>query len=353
MATPVGKKPASSTSAVPASSVSDRTASRVEKKATGVASLTADGVDPLSEPGLIVRSVRGGTAIGDATEPMESGNVSSSFPLDDLGRIETTGRWAQGFRLDSGSLRLMWMNARRFEASDGTPGFELFFQLHGAAFDTYRARIEERGATSGHKFEFFASTPATDAEPGKTFARRTNETWGPASNATRLSADGWTVDFVAGDPEALKGGVRIQVRGDDATATQNLKDVIKSLGLQSLFAPPAPNALEKFKLLRLLWQVAPHAAESLRGRNVEQIKLTQIHALLEEKGIDPGGDRVKGLRFQEVYPGYFTVVDPLFSETLRASGARYLYSTSDSARRVLQQLSGGQKSSLLSSTLGS
>lgn len=477
MAAPTIQKPKATPKTVGAPTVETEAKKPAAKKtkAKGIANVATDGIDAAKT--LAVHSVKKTTAIGELTAPVSS-DIRSTFPLDDLGQIQTTGRWAQGFRLDSGSLRLMWMTARRTEAQDGTRGFELFFQAHGAAIDKYRARLEEQGAKAG-TYNFDATEVDTSQGDGKAVLKKTGGTWSPGGKAISLSQEGkWSVDFVAAEPEALKGAFRLRVFGDDAAATKALQEVVNKLGMQALFSPPAPNALEKFKLFRLLWQVAPGAADHLRwrslddvkdklgetlesagfdaqstervaiakadlsdaaiskqvrlaellfsrspkaflewaktdsytqngilpgsydygltgalntagvttdgpeykaaidkgapdeesgrallelgllakkspakveellGRDVEQLKVDQLKKALTAAGVDASGDRLKNLRFEEVYPGYFTVVDPSLPETLKEAGARYLYSTSDNPERVWQQLTGGQKASL-------
>ncbi|MFO0729022.1 MAG: hypothetical protein U1E65_34905 [Myxococcota bacterium] len=400
--------------------------------------------------------------------------VRSEFPLQDLGAIATTGRYAQGFRLDGGSLRLMWMNARRVLDKNGKPGFEIFFQAQGATIENFRKRLEQAGAKSG-SYKFSASD-IEEPTPGKAVAKQNTTEWGPSSQSTiNLSQEGkWSVDMVTTSPEAIKGAFRIKVYGDDAESTAALQEVIKKLGLQSVFAPPSPNALERFKILRFMWQVSPGAADHLRFttlpllkealpdavnlaepdpaqlkavdeakftepgmkeraqlgellfekspkayldwvknvnpltttsgsdpnsglksalktagiaeggeawtaalaktpdeesarallelgvlakksasaaealimRDLETVKVSELHEALKAVGIDPTSDRVKNLRYEEVYPGYFTVVDPSLPDMLKEKGARYLYSTADNPERVWTMLMGGQKSSL-------
>ena len=76
------------------------------------------------------------------------------------------------------------------------------------------------------------------------------------------------------------------------------------------------------------------------------MKLSDLRQALKDAGIDPTSDQVKNLGFQEVYPGYFTVVDPELPKLCAEAGARYLYSTLDTPERIWQALTGGQKSSL-------
>jgi hypothetical protein len=45
--------------------------------------------------------------------------------------------------------------------------------------------------------------------------------------------------------------------------------VEKKLGLQKILAPPIPNTLDRFELLRLLWNLAPDKAKALSFKPAE------------------------------------------------------------------------------------
>lgn len=427
------------------------------------------------EQGGAKHAIRSGKAGAVFGAEIQGSSVRSTFPLEDLGQITTSGRFAQGFRLDGGSLRRMWMSARRTLSADGTPGFELFFQAQGPTVSNYKRRLEQAGATPS-TYRFSAATPE-ERGPGQSVLKATGDAWGPSSQtAVCLEQAGkWKVDMVTDRSEALKGAFRIRVSGDDAEATAALQEVIQKLGLQTIFAPPSPIALERFKLLHFIWQVAPGAADHLRNkpirqladqlgelleqaevsadarqqvatakldtkemkersqlsallyetspkaylewaaqvqpvvlrpglrdlsaslknalkgvgiaessaaykgalsskvdpaesrallelallakkdmgaaqghtqRDLDQVKLADVQAVLSKLGIEPESERVKSLRFEEVYPGYFTVIDPVLAKAAEEAGARYLYSTSDNPERVWTTLTGGQKASL-------
>ena len=430
------------------------------KLKTGVDKIATDGLDP----SLALHTVR-------RTAPItpEAG-IQSSFPLHDLGLLATEGRYGQGFRLDSGSLRGMHMQVRRTKEADGTAGFEIFFQAQGGAIDRYAERFKAAEATTS-MMQFSGGAPDPDAPAGKAQLVRDGKKWSPSGSSLLLESPGkWQAEIVPGAPETIKGAMRIRVLGSDAEATAALGEVINKLGLQSAFAPADPKALERYKLLRLLWQVAPGSADVLKlkrpgdlaatkklhteavaadpgaakaiaeaklgdpaiaervklanllyraspkaflawassnsdstngilpapsatdpssalkaaltsagvtdfnagkvdpssarallelgvmatkdparagaliARDIETVNIDQIHDLCAEKGISD--ERIANLRFDEVYPGYFTVVDPSLSKELHDAGARYLYSTADNPDRVHQILTGGQKASL-------
>src|SRR5262245_57548086 len=119
----IGTTPEAQQAPAPAKTKKAKAKTKTEK------AFAKDAMEALNTPGLQMHAIKR-KSIAEVGEVV-GGTILSEFPVDDLSKIETHGRWAQGFRLDGGTLRLMWLNARRSEESDGTPGFELFFQVHG------------------------------------------------------------------------------------------------------------------------------------------------------------------------------------------------------------------------------
>ncbi len=452
-------------------------------KTTGPSSDVAEAVaEPSFAPAAFSIGRARGLALGEATALLANDTILSTFPLHDLGQIETTGRAATGFRLDGGALRLMWLTAQRIREPEKGEGFELSFFAHAGMIQTLESRLAEKKATSG-KLLYSNRELDPDAQPMAQRLVSETKTWGPNSASTlRLEQPGqFELELVTGKAEALKGAVRIRVYGNDAAATKHLQQVVSQLGLQKLFAPPKPADLERLELFRFLWHFAPetlgalkfrpasdideksldlalskagvtdqdplakiadaaptdgpvlgeyyalmhllaerdpeafhawarqnlnwsrglvpppdagpsleslrakakaagldleessikagleapappklvrryldlgillvkdaNAAERLLSADIDAISVERLRALLTKVGFDPASDRIKGLCFAEVYPGYFTVLDPTQPERLAELGARYLYSTAESPQRVLDLLTEGQKSS--------
>jgi len=429
-----------------------------------------------SADALDIGSIREARGLAPSDAGTASDGIHSKLPIDALGEIKTHGRSATGFRLDGGSVRNMWVSARRI-VEGGKKGYELFFFAHGDAVQLFKDRLETLKAKKG-TYEFVAAKVSDDDPEGKSALHRGTETWSPSSssNTMVLSEEGkWKVEYNAGDPEALKGAMRIRVYGTDATASKALQDVVKKIGLQKILAPSTPDSVEKLKIARFMWQNARDALKPLTVKSFDEVdpaaiedaldaaadvkavkkadlkdegikKRVNLAALFLEKdpaafiewassnyygehgilpssnydysdiespmetaGIKPGNAafkkasskssaapdredankvllfgllaktdkaaahallakdagsissddlkelaigegfsaaRLKQLRYEEVYPGYFTVVDPAQVEQLHKAGARYLYSTFDDADRVMSLLTGGQKASL-------
>lgn len=89
-----------------------------------------------------------------------------------------------------------------------------------------------------------------------------------------------------------------------------------------------------------------HVARSLLERDGTAIDVAALEKALVAAGVPKTSERLDKLEMREVYPGYFTTVDPTASERYFKAGARYLYSTYDDPERVLSALLGGQKASL-------
>ncbi|MFO0726584.1 MAG: hypothetical protein U1E65_22550 [Myxococcota bacterium] len=391
-------------------------------------------------------------------DPRPDGNIWTAFPLHDLSLIRTQGRHGQGFRLDSGSLRGMALFARRVEEA-GTPAFEISFEARGTARETYRRRLVDRGASK--RTAKFQTCTVENTADGKSKLVEASGGTSVHGEVLVLEQPGrWRVSFVARKPEALRGSMRIRVYGDDKAATEALNDVVIRLGLQSAFAPPAPSATDRLKLLRASWPVnadlrvgyhaieellpqieqaihrddvpaltrppltaeeaalidyalsinprfflnllesnsglpgevgafapalriglrgldltpeaidaaaktelppgraeallrlvtlahaEPAVADALLSRDVENIKGPQLEAALAKQGIDTSPARLAQLSIEEVYPGFFTVFDPMLAAQAEAAGAAYLYSTIANPESVHAVLTGGQKSSV-------
>lgn len=201
--------------------------------------------------------------------------ISGNFPLEKLSSIKTPGRHGVGFRLDGGSVRFLWVSARRIEES-GNKGYEIFFWAQGKAIGALAARLKHAGAKKS-TFSF------TKAEPnGKDALVRKKQHWSSDTDTalTLKKAGHWSVELNPGEPEALRGATRIKVWGTDAEAKKAMEEVQNKLGLQSVFAPSTPSSLERFKLMRMLWVADIEAARKLSVRPFSEIGADEIsHAL--------------------------------------------------------------------------
>lgn len=262
----VPQTPASSGPAAPASTSAP---SEVEHDAYGLSTSAA----PVASAG---------------PQALLTGKIATHFPAQDLGAIETRGRWATGFSLDGGSVRLMWINARRVNDQADKRGFEISFFLQGPAIAKLKERLQKQGAQTT-TLPFYAAELAPDAAEGKDTLIRGSGTWSPGGQALMLHTDDkYTVHLVDQQPEALKGAVRIRVYGDDAPASASFTEVVNKLGLQHVFAPPTAQSLERFKLARFLWAHRPELLESALWAGFSELDAAAIGEKLEALDLDPG-----------------------------------------------------------------
>lgn len=279
--------------------------------------------------------------------------VRESFPITNLTKITGKGRSGDSFMLDGGALAGMKLQVRR--VLDGEQaGFELVFKVASKEQARLLGAMKKRGGKVG-PLEF------RGADLGDDGIVRLNDKNGSVSEDSSYAPsdmsdnDEWVttvhdkgggiVELVHADAaHAARGMVRINLRGDDKTCVKQLKGVLDGLGMQHLFAPPTNNAKDRLRLLQPLWQANHKGAKTILDESPTKTKGTQLTAALKKAGYD--AKRVKAMRFADVAPTHFTVVDPAQAEALIERGGRYLYSTVEKIDHVCSILDHGQKSSL-------
>lgn len=297
-------------------------------------------------------------AAAAAPAPLDELKLPSVFPLDALSEIKTKGPEGVTFRLDSGFLDALRLQVRRTVASDGTPGMVLDFKLTGPSRAGFQEQLEKKGAER-ETFAFQGAEPAKrksqvvlehngkTQELGHWYGSYDDPELGEEPQmALQLAGQGWRLDFVPKDgPIALRGLVRLHLRGTDAECAVQLKDAIQKAGLQPAFAPPTATSLKRYAMMKLLWQLSPTDAKKLSASgNLSSLKLDTVREALKKHGVDQ--KRIDGLRYEEVAPGHFTVYDPHAAEELKQAGLRYAYSTVSSPDHVLSILKNGQKATV-------
>lgn len=289
-----------------------------------------------------------------APEGPSIATIPEAFPIDALSAIQGKGVSGDTYLLDGGSLRGLKLQIRR--VVDGTqPGFELTFQLTPGKLDGLLERMKLKGAEA-------TSTTFRGVVTGDDgIAKYTDQVATITSSSTHAppdldsNASAWTLRFtdakgavatVVHDKAALalRGMVRLELRGDDPKCTEQLQSVINTLGLQYVLAPPTPRSKKVNLLMRALWQADYSAAAAFAKKDLDKLKVTELEAALIAVGYTP--ERIAGLSYQEVFPGHFTVVDPAQAAAMVEAGARYLYSTVTTPEHVHSILQNGQKSSL-------
>lgn len=338
-------KPTTTPATSGAGSASPTTGPEAPKKPkVAAAGVSVDGVDA-PKKGAKAAAVTAATTVP---------GIPEEFPITALSKLEAKGAQGQTFMLDAGALRGLKLQIRRVK--DGAePGFELMLQLTAGRLTGLLERMDKAGAATGgvtfrgvdvgedgiatyNSNNSTISSSSTHAPPD---LNSNANTWARSLDGTK----GGKVEVVNDKAAlALRGLLRIQLRGDDAQCTEQLQAIVNKLGLGDLFAPPTPKSKRINMLMRVLWQVDHEKAESLAAGDLGKLKPEDLEQALKDKGFDQA--RIDGLRYEEVFSGHFTVVDPKQAEEMVKAGARYLYSTVTMPEHVHSILQGGQKASL-------
>jgi hypothetical protein len=283
--------------------------------------------------------------------------AARTFPIDALDTVVITSRAGVVFQLDGGSLDGMRVLARRLEDGDDDV-LRLEFKIGGPSRASFLERLEQAGAVKG-QLMFSELTPQFVGEQTVLAVSKNNATTIGSSwvahrapdtstepGATRvLEGKGYRLEFIPDDgAKALRGLVRLDLRGAGAEQGAALKLVTQRAGLQPVFAPPTSQTLQRFALLKLLWTQAPAEAKALAAKGIDALKIDALVEALAAKGI--GLDRIEKLRFEEVAPGHLAPYDPTLAERLQAEGLRFAYSTVATPEHVESILRDGQKATV-------
>lgn len=280
--------------------------------------------------------------------------IPEAFPIGALDKLDAKGLQGQTFMLDAGSLRGMKLQIRRVQDGD-EKGFDVLFKVHPNKLDKLLEAMDKREAKAcglvfrGLELDADGVAKYTSAS-GQISSSGTHAPSDLDTNAAKWvkKADGpkgGTIEVVHNKAaQAVRGLVRIQVRGDDAASSKQLDGIIKGLGLGYLFAPPTIKSKRNNMLMRALWQADNKKAVELSKGDLDKLKPADLEKALADAGWS--ADRIAGLRYEEVFDGHFTAVDPQQAEDMARAGARYLYSTVTKPEHVLSMLTGGQKSSM-------
>lgn len=283
--------------------------------------------------------------------------VPGELPFKALGTVRTDSASGQVFRLDSTHLDGMRATLRRTASTLGEPGWQLELRIPSGDRHAFADRLETLGASS-QPFRFAAAEPL--AQGDQTRNVRSGNTWEvpstfshkltspgtsvPAGHALRLAGTGWTLEYVPRTgPESLRGVVRVEATGDDAVAGQSMLAAIQRVGLQVAIVPPTPASTRLYAAMRLLKSTSPAAAQALVDQGLGKVSLQKVTAALEAAGVP--ASRLDTLRYAEVSPGHFAVLDDARAAELRAQGLKYAFSTVERPEHVLSILSNGQLSS--------
>ena len=261
------------------------------------AAAPADGVDATPSPSGIHGPV---TSAGATTLP----GIPESFPVAALSKLDAKGVQGDSFMLDAGSLRGLKLQVRRVVDGEDK-GFEVVFKVHPAKLAKLLKTMEDRKAERGgvvfrgcdtnddglceyndKKSEISSSGTHAPKDIDSAAKKWALQLDGPKGGSVEVVHDKAAL--------ALRGMVRMHLRGDDKTCTKQLKGMIDSLGLGHLFAPPTPKSKRINMLMRVLWQHDHKAAQKLSKGDPDKLKPAALEKALKKVGFDT--DRIAGLR---------------------------------------------------------
>lgn len=126
---------------------------------------------------------------------------------------------------------------------------------------------------------------------------------------------------------------RVQTTGASKVDTDNLRQLMRDVGLDKLTKDPTPADELLLKKSRLLWQHAPGRMHELDGlTHTEKIK--KIDNILSEEKI--GANRIARLKPAEVFPGYRTYIEEGISADYGKANLEYVWSGVNSADSVVK-----------------
>lgn len=331
--------------------------SSAPKKATTKAKpKTATGSAP-----ALSAAQKGKLVTGVFTSPkaLDELGIAQTFPVEALEEIPSPGRHGTVFRLDGGFLDGLRMQARRVQTSDGKKELWLSFKIAGPSRADFQERLEKKGAQE-QTFSFQeAEAKKVGSDVVLKLAGKKQDLTSyysthvaphtSSSNADKalvLTEGASTLEYIpTSGPAALRGYVRIRLSGSNAAAQKDLKKLIDKVGLQPAFAPTTEVSLRRYALMKLLWHVDPSRAAALAEKGpLSDLKVEAVQKELKSAGVSE--ERMKSLRYEEVAPGHFTVMDPVGLEDMKKAGLRYAYSTVTDPEHVLSILRYGQKATI-------
>ena len=116
---------------------------------------------------------------------------------------------------------------------------------------------------------------------------------------------------------------RVPVGMHPAMDAENMAQLFRRVGLDDLLLDPTPQDELNLRKSRLIWQHAPKRIADTQGLTDDALTV-KLDAILEEEGIDPG--RAAGLKYQEVFEGYLTLVDEAAGAEYKKAGLKYVWS---------------------------
>lgn len=234
-------------------------------------------------------------------------------------------------RSDGGDLEGLNLTARRMNIG-GTDYYEISGKL---TYDTWSEtwnRLKPIGVIDELRFE-----AADDAL--KLFSSTTMADTGVSIRSIRVATPYGTFEmYIDGQTRRYAGWrgffrARVETAGASKVDADNMRQLLNSVGLDTLTTNPTAADELLLKKTRLVWQHAPQRTQELKGLTGTQ-RAAKLDLIMKEEGIDPG--QLTKMKVKEVFDGYTTYVNEGIEETYRKAGLRYVWTGVTDAEDVVK-----------------
>ncbi|MGB3972994.1 MAG: phage minor head protein [Peptococcia bacterium] len=235
-------------------------------------------------------------------------------------------------RSDGGDLEALNLTARRMNIG-GTDYYEISGKL---TYDTWSEtwnRLKPIGTIDELTFE-----AADDAL--KMFSATTKADTGISIRSLQVSTPyGKFEMYIDGQTRRYDGWrgffrARVETAGASGKVdADNMRQLMNSVGLDTLTANPTAADELILKKSRLVWQEAPQRMAELKGLTPAQ-KATKLDYIIKQERIDPA--RVNSMKLAKVFEGYSTYVDESVAKAYEKAGLRYVWSGVADAEDVVK-----------------
>lgn len=198
---------------------------------------------------------------------------------------------------------------------DGQAGYELSMKVTADYHDTVRRALENAGGRTG-SMEF---SRAVDTAKGLSYDTGKQIAALPAT-VLNGKAEVAFCDARA-NRAAYHGTLRMRImESDGQKAAEAADDLLRKLGLEKVKEQPDAGEDARYRYSRLAWQHAPK--EEIQARSASRTA-AGLAELCRHNGIDP--KRAEKLQWQEIAPGYATLVEPGIHKTYAKLGVKDIF----------------------------
>lgn len=244
---------------------------------------------------------------------------------------------------DADKLANLQLNIRRM-AIDNKIGFQVQMRVTEPYYQQVEESLKRQFKAKGGNFQYYR---------GGVFDKGLGCYRAKSSQAHRipgaLVAKGNGFEIYYGAPGraglSYEGYLEIRVwNANGEQAAKKFQEILDDLGLSEIKHDPTEEVEKALRLrrLRLLWQHAPKEASRIPVGATS----AELAELCRKAGIDP--KRADRLVKKEVFPGYWTYVEPGISEEYRKAGAEYLWAGVGTDPRTVMLILGGDTPGMLS-----